>query len=183
MDKISLERIELMHPAVREEVRELYAHINNKILGKGVRLRLAYTYRSVEEQDALYAQGRTKLFDNTGKRLGIVTKAKGGQSIHQYGLALDIVLLLDKNNDGVFESATWDTKTDFDKDKAADWMEVTNYLKANGWFWGGDFRTFPDMPHFEKTFKHTPTQLAAKLKAGKSTTEVISGKVYHWVIL
>lgn len=183
MDKLSLERIELMHPAVRDEVRELYTHINNKILGKGVRLRLAYTYRSIEEQNELYAQGRTKLFDNKGKRLGKVTNAPGGRSNHNYGLAFDIVLLLDKNGDGVFEAATWDTKTDFDKDKSPDWMEVTNYLKANGWFWGGDFRSFVDMPHFEKTFKHTTSQLAAKLKAGKTTAEVIKGKTYHWVNL
>jgi peptidoglycan L-alanyl-D-glutamate endopeptidase CwlK len=39
--------------------------------------------RTVAEQDALYAQGRTK----PGK---IVTNAKGGQSAHNFGLAVDI---------------------------------------------------------------------------------------------
>src|SRR4051812_45095106 len=42
--------------------------------------------RTWKEQDALYEQGRTK----PGK---IVTKAKGGQSYHNFGLAVDIVLL------------------------------------------------------------------------------------------
>lgn len=172
-----------MHPAVRQEVYNLYSHINSKILGKGVRLRLAYTYRSIEEQNALYAQGRTKLFDNYGRRLGIVTNAPGGKSIHNYGLAFDIVLLLDKDGNGTFETASWDTKADFDKDGKADWMEVVNYLKSHGWVWGGDFKSIVDYPHFEKTFGNTPSILAAKLKAGKTTSEVINGKEYKWVNL
>lgn len=180
MDRISLERIEFMHPAVRDEVRQLYTHINSKILGKGVRLRLAYTYRSVEEQNELYAQGRTKLFDNSGKRLGKVTNAPGGKSIHNYGLAFDIVLLLDKNNDGVFEAASWDIKADTDKDGSSDWMEIVHYLKANGWKWGGDFKSIVDPPHFEKTFGLTPAMLAAKISSGKVIVENIGGKTFRW---
>jgi len=87
MDKITLERIATLHPKIRKEVLEAYTFINNKLLGKGVRLRFAYTTRTIEEQDELYAQGRTKLFDSKGKRLGKVTNAKGGQSIHNYHLA------------------------------------------------------------------------------------------------
>jgi peptidoglycan L-alanyl-D-glutamate endopeptidase CwlK len=128
MDKITIDRIATLHPKIRERVLDAYTHINNKLLGKGVRLRFAYTSRSIQEQDELYAQGRTKLFDNNGKRLGIVTKAKGGQSIHNYHLAWDIVLLIDKDNNGIFESVSWDTKADFDKDGTADWDEVVNTL-------------------------------------------------------
>lgn len=161
-DKITLDRIKLMHPKVRAEVLEMYEYANNKLLGRGVRLRFAYTLRTKKEQDELYAQGRTKLFDNNGKRLGKVTNAKGGQSIHNYGLAFDIVLLLDKNNDGVFESASWDIKGDFDKDGMADWIEVANYFKSKGWVWGGEWKSIPDAPHFEKTFGHTWKTLQAK---------------------
>lgn len=42
-------------------------------------------YRSIPEQNALYAQGRTK----PGQ---IVTKARGGYSFHNQGLALDFAL-------------------------------------------------------------------------------------------
>lgn len=45
--------------------------------------------RSIAEQDALYAQGRTKPGQN-------VTKAKGGQSAHNFGLAVDLVPIKDK---------------------------------------------------------------------------------------
>jgi peptidoglycan L-alanyl-D-glutamate endopeptidase CwlK len=45
------------------------------------------TLRSIAEQDALYAQSRTK----PGKR---VTNAKGGSSAHNFGYALDFVPLI-----------------------------------------------------------------------------------------
>lgn len=180
MDTITLERIRFLHPKVRQEILDMYTHVNNKLLGKGVRLRFAYTLRTVAEQDALYAQGRTKLFDNSGKRLGKVTNAKGGQSIHNYGLALDIVLLVDKDGDGKFESASWDTKADFDKDGIPDWMEVTNYFKSKGWTWGGDFKSLVDAPHFEKTFGHTWQTLQAKMNAGQVIIEVIDGNTYKF---
>lgn len=177
MDAITLERIKLLHPKIRKEVLDAYTFINNKLLGKGLRLRFAYTFRTIEEQNALFAQGRTRLFDSDGKRLGIVTQAKGGESIHQYGLAFDIVLLMDKDGDTKFESASWNTILDFDKDGEADWMEVTNYLKKIGYVWGGDWK-FKDDPHFEKTFGHTWKTLKKKVDSGDVIKEVINGKTY-----
>jgi peptidoglycan LD-endopeptidase CwlK len=154
-DKITLDRIELLHPAVRQEVKNIYLNeIVPALSGRAI-CRFAYTLRTFAEQDALFAQGRTRLFDNSGKRLGVVTKAKGGQSIHNYGLALDIVLIKDTNGDGTFESASWETNVDFDKDGRADWMEVVSILKKHGWTWGGDWKSFKDAPHFEKPFGHT----------------------------
>lgn len=166
-DKITLDRIQLMHPKVRKEVLDAYTYVNSKLLGKGVRLRFAYTLRTNAEQDALYAQGRTKLWDANGKRLGKVTNAKGGQSIHNYGLAFDIVILLDKNGDGVFEAASWDTKSDNDKDGMSDWMEVVRYFKSIGWVWGGEWKSFPDAPHFEKTFGHNYNSLRNRIEQGR----------------
>lgn len=161
-DKITLDRIELLHPAVRQEVKDIYLNeIIPALSGKAI-CRFAYTLRTFAEQDALYAKGRTRLFDNSGKRLGVVTKAKGGQSIHNYGLALDIVLIKDTNGDGTFESASWETNVDFDKDGKADWMEVVDILKKHGWTWGGDWKSFKDVPHFEKTFGHTWKTLLPK---------------------
>lgn len=130
-----------MHPTLRAKLKAEYLEINSK-LPKDVRLRFAYTLRTIKEQNDLYAIGRTI----KGPK---VTNAKGGQSIHNYGLAFDIVFLVDKDNNGTFETASWDTLKDYDGDKIADWQEVANYFKSKGWNWGGDWTGFKDSPHFE----------------------------------
>lgn len=135
MDKISIERIQTLHPSIRKKAEQDYLAAN-KLLPHGVRLRITQALRTWDEQTALYAQGRTK------KGI-IVTKAKAGDSWHNYGLAIDIVIILDTNNDGLFETAS------FKIDKY--WITVANYLKSQGWSWGGDWNTFKDYPHFELT--------------------------------
>jgi len=170
-DKVTLERIQQLHPKVRAEVEHLYrAQIVPALSGKAI-CRFAYTIRTFAEQDALFALGRTKLFDAAGRRQGIVTKAKGGQSYHNYGLAIDIVLLVDKDGNGTYEAASWDVKTDFDGDGKADWMEIVAIFKRYGWTWGGDWK-FYDAPHFEKPMGYSIATLQAmhaKMIANKQT--------------
>lgn len=182
MDQITLDRIATLHPKIRKTVLDAYIHINNKLLGKGVRLRFAYTTRTIEEQNELYKIGRTKLYDSKGKKLGKVTNAKGGESIHNYHLAWDIVLLLDKDKDGKFESASWDTILDFDKDGKSDWMEVVEYFKSIGATWGGSWK-FVDKPHFEMTFGYNWRMLKNKFDKGDTFTETINGVKYTYVNL
>lgn len=136
MDSISIQRIKLAHPSIRAKLLKDYTDANN-LLGKGARLRFAWVYRTNKEQDALFI------------RRPRVTNAKGGQSIHNYGLAFDIVLLYDNDGNGTFEEASWSMIRDFDKDGIADWMEVTNLFKSRGWEWGGDWKSFKDNPHFQ----------------------------------
>lgn len=143
MDKVTIDRIADLHPKLREEALEIYKEICGALTGRAL-CRFAFTLRTIEQQDALYAQGRTK----PGK---IVTNAKGGQSMHNYGLAIDIVLLIDKDKNGSYESASWETNVDFDGDGKADWQEVVKVFKSYGWEWGGEWK-FVDMPHFQKTF-------------------------------
>jgi len=173
-DNITIERIKALHPKVRDEVLKEYTYINEKLLGKGVRLRLAYTYRSPEEQTALYNQGRTT-------RGSKVTNAKAWQSIHQYGLAFDIVILLDKNGDGVFEEASWDILKDFDKDGKSDWKEITDHFKNKGWAWGGDWQSLKDYPHFEKRMGYSVSELKSKIDNGDFKTEVVNGVKIKYV--
>lgn len=153
-DLITIQRISEAHPKVRLLLLQQYKEANN-LLGKGARLRLAYVYRSNALQDKLYSQ-KPK-----------VTNAKGGQSIHNYGLAFDIVMLYDNDGDGNFEEASWSQIRDFDKDSKADWMEVTNYFKSKGWEWGGDWKLFKDAPHFQMVFGHTWQTLKAKINQGE----------------
>lgn len=180
-DTITLNRIKTLHPAIRDRVREAYLTANYKLLGKGVRLRFAYTYRSSELQDQLYAKGRTIHFDSAGNRVGKVTNAKGGQSIHNYGLAWDIVLLLDKDDNGSFETASWDIYADHDDDAVADWMEVVRFFKEElGAEWGGDW-TWKDYPHFQIDFGMGWRDMKLKLINGQYDTETIDGVEYKWI--
>lgn len=141
MDKITLERIEKAHPLIKEELKKDYLEINRR-LPKGVRLRFSHVYRSISEQDELF------------KKRPKVTNAKGGQSIHNYGLAFDIVILFDKDNNGTFETASWKQDKYF--------MEVVSFFKSKGWEWGGDWKSFKDEPHFQKAFGNTWRTLQAK---------------------
>ncbi len=136
MDKVTKERISKLHPSVRAEMTKIIEQIDKALTGRAV-VRISQGLRTFKEQDDLFAIGRTK----PGKK---VTDAKGGQSIHNYGFAVDIVLIIDG------KTASWDTKADWDGDKVADWMECVAIFKANGWDWGGDWQSFKDMPHFEK---------------------------------
>lgn len=153
-DAITIKRIALLHPAIRYEVLDFY---KNEIVPAltDAYCRFAFTLRTFPEQDMLYAKGRTKLYDNKGNRLGIVTKAKAGQSYHNYGLAVDIVLI-----DG--HSASWDIAKDFDGDGVADWMEVVKIFKSHDWEWGGEFKSIKDFPHFQKTFGYQWRELLVK---------------------
>jgi len=157
-DKITLDRIAKLHPKLRDEVYEIYNVICSELKGRAI-CRFSHTLRTFHEQNELYALGRTK----PGK---IVTNAKGGQSYHNYGLALDIVLLVDRDGNGTYESASWETNVDFDRDGIADWQEVVKIFKLYGWEWGGDWK-FSDKPHFQKTFNKSIIQLQQLHLAGR----------------
>lgn len=154
IDQKTLDRISRLHPIVREEVKKIYLEQIVPALTGSVFCRFAYTLRTFAEQDELYSYGRTKLFDNKGNRLGKVTYAKGGQSVHNFGLALDIVLI-----DG--NAASWNVSKDFDGDGEADWMEIVRIFKENDWEWGGDWE-FEDKPHFQKTFGYSVEEFLEK---------------------
>jgi len=147
MDSITLIRIQTAHPILRDELGRIYEDICAALKGRAM-CRFTHVLRTKQEQDELFAIGRTK----PGK---IVTNARGGYSYHNYGLAVDICLIIDG------KTAVWDAKTDFDFDGIADWMEIVRVFKAYGWEWGGDWRRFPDLPHFQKTFGLTITDLLA----------------------
>jgi peptidoglycan L-alanyl-D-glutamate endopeptidase CwlK len=125
------------------------------MLPKNCRLRFAYVFRSPEEQSSLF------------KKRPKVTNANAWQSIHNYGLAFDIVLLYDNDGNGTFEEASWSLVKDIDKDKTPEWTEVVNYFKSKGWTWGGDWKSFKDAPHFEKTFGYTWRTLKPLIDSGK----------------
>lgn len=156
MDSISLQRIDKAHPAVTSELRQILKECGEKLTGRAF-VRFTHTTRSFFDQNSLYALGRT-VVNPDGKSksrpMGYkVTNARGGDSIHNYGLAVDICLIIDG------KEASWNDVKDFDGDGVADWMEVVAVFKKYGWVWGGDWSSFIDKPHFEKTFGYRLNQL------------------------
>lgn len=158
IDSITLKRIDLIHPKLRDELQEIYGKICLSLTGTTI-CRFSHTFRSFSEQNELYAKGRTK----PGKK---VTNAKAGQSFHNFGLAVDIVLV-----DG--GKAIWERGEDFDGDKIPDWMEVVKIFESYGWEWGGRWKSFPDYPHFQKTFGKTTDKLQFMPKIQGTTYPIL----------
>ncbi|MGE8527806.1 M15 family metallopeptidase [Chryseobacterium rhizosphaerae] len=136
MDKVTSERIQLLHPLVRDEVKQIIKECDKALTGRA-KIRITQGLRSFEEQERLYAIGRL----TSGKK---VTNAKAGQSIHNYGFAVDICLIIDG------KMVSWDTAKDWDNDRVADWYECVKIFARHGWDWGGNWKIFKDLPHFEK---------------------------------
>lgn len=145
-DSLSISRVRLLHPKIRDEVAELIGKI--EINNPAFSIRIVQSLRTIEEQNELWAQGRTKPGN-------VVTKAKGGSSYHNYGLAFDFAILYSGK-------ISWDLDADIDHDGKADWMEVVDTFKTNGYTWGGDFHSIPDAPHLEKNFGHNWRDLLIK---------------------
>ncbi|WP_437342369.1 M15 family metallopeptidase [Jeotgalibacillus marinus] len=124
-----------LHPIVQEKQDELI----EQAASLGITVVITEGFRSVEEQDALYAIGRTT-------EGNIVTYAEGGESYHNFGLAIDFAL---RTNDG---SIIWDMEYDGNDNNQSDWMEVVEIAKELGFSWGGDWPGFKDYPHFEMRF-------------------------------
>lgn len=129
-----------------------------RLTGKA-KIRITQGLRTITEQDEMYSQSRTIL----GKK---ITNAKGGQSIHNYGFAVDICLIING------KTASWDTKKDWDNDQIADWYECVKIFALYGWEWGGNWKTFKDMPHFEKRNLNNWRKLS-KLKKDKNGYVII----------
>ncbi|RHW38062.1 M15 family peptidase [Neobacillus notoginsengisoli] len=124
-----------LHPVVREQATELIRIAADK----GIRIQLVEDFRSFEAQNQLYAKGRTE----PGS---IVTYAQGGESYHNYGLAVDFAL---KSKNG---NLIWDQKVDMNGNGKTDWEEVATIAKSLGFEWGGDWENFKDYPHLQMTF-------------------------------
>lgn len=153
MDKITQQRIADLHPHVRDEVTSIVNEINNVLTGRAM-FRIAQGLRTLKEQAAIYAQGRT----TKGPK---VTNAKAGESVHNYGFAVDGVLIIDG------KQVSYDFKKDFDNDKVADWNEVVKVFAKHGWSWGGSWNSFKDFPHFEKIGFNNWTVLSRMPKDSK----------------
>ena len=130
--------LEYLYPPFKAKVEQLVEMCKER----GLNIGLGETFRTVEEQNNMYAQGRTK----PGS---IITNAKGTDynSQHQWGIAFDFFKNVkgSKFNDTLF------------------FEQVGALAKSIGLGWGGDWTSIKDRPHFYLTkWGDTPTKLINK---------------------
>lgn len=134
------------------DINALLPHVARRVVAfisalekAGITILVTCTVRSPEEQDRLYAQGRTV----PGR---IVTNAKAWQSWHNVRRAIDLVPLRDGK-------PVWGTQ-------GADlvlWRQIGEIGKNNGLEWAGSWRKFREYPHFQLTDGLTLEQARAQL--------------------
>ncbi len=117
--------IKQLHPRLQEKVTQLKAECEKQ----GVKIGIGECLRTKEEQDALYAKGRTAPGN-------IVTNAKGSSysGMHQWGVAVDFY-----RNDG---KGAYNNADGF-------FNKVGQIGKQLGLEWGGDWKSIVDLPHFQ----------------------------------
>lgn len=96
----------------------------------GIEILVTSTWRDFEAQALLYAIGRTVQPERRP-----VTNAKPGRSWHQFKCAWDVVPL-------VGGKAVWDSHDPL-------WKEIVRIGKAAGAEAGAEWKSFPDLPHFQ----------------------------------
>jgi peptidoglycan L-alanyl-D-glutamate endopeptidase CwlK len=114
------------------ELQKLYWKFSFAMAKVGLTFMVTCTERSQEEQDELYAQGRTK----PGRKVTWTRKSR-----HIRGEAFDIAIVKGGK-------PCWDPKVDVNNDDIPDYDQAGKIGESVGLAWGGLFGT-PDRPHFE----------------------------------
>ena len=148
MDAVSEGRLAQVNPTLAQKIRQ----VADQMASSGVQLRIVQGLRTKAEQDALYAQGRT----TPGK---VVTNAKGGQSMHNYGLAVDMV-------PGIRGASPWQPNWN---DKDPDYQKMIDLCEQQGLVAGARWVHIPDVDHFQLggiPVTPTPAMLACLVAGG-----------------
>lgn len=128
-----MRNVSQLHPKLQKKVEQLKALCQQN----GITIGISECVRTVAEQDALYAKGRT-----TGG--SIVTNCRGTSysSMHQWGVAFDFYLIVDVDGDGKTSDDAFNNATGlFDK--------VGKLGQSIGLEWGGSWQSIKDKPHFQ----------------------------------
>lgn len=132
MDYKKSKELGYMHPMLVKKAAEF----KKKCKKAGIKIKFSEGFRTVEEQNELYAQGRTKPGN-------IVTNARGSSysSQHQWGIAVDFYLNMDIDGDGLVSDDAFNNATGmFEKAGAI-------ATKIQGLGWGGNWKSLKDRPH------------------------------------
>jgi hypothetical protein len=121
-----------LHPYFRDRILDLI----NACKQQGIELAVVESFRTHAKQSEYFGMGRK------------YTRSKGGKSKHQYGLAVDVVPIVDG-------AAVWDN--------TVLWKRIGMQGEKLGLRWGGRWRAPYDPAHFEWSGGITTTHLAKGL--------------------
>ena len=145
IDERSQKNIGTLNPKVRSVMEAFVIEAKKHFQEKGVDCIAIAGTRTWAEQDAIYAQGRTK----PGK---IVSRARAGESRHNFGLAIDLGLFKDGKYLGTHPL----------------YKEIGKIVKGFPQLeWGGNWK-FVDEPHVEFKTGLTLAQMRERVKNGRS---------------
>jgi peptidoglycan L-alanyl-D-glutamate endopeptidase CwlK len=129
-------------PAAQIKAREFM----KAVAGEALTYRILSGTRTYAEQNILF---------NKRPR---VTKARGGQSNHNFGIAWDI---------GIFENGKYYEGNTKKQDKAYVALGDLIKSKVEGLEWGGDWTSFVDKPHYQLSTRKSVAQVRALFEKGK----------------
>lgn len=146
-DERSEANIVTLHLAAQDVARVMLNSLKDK-MGPGIVVKVISGTRTYAEQDALYAKGRTA--DGS-----IVTKARGGESNHNFGIAWDI---------GIFDHGSYLGESQL---YAVAAKIAISAAGRDGFEWGGNWVTMKDMPHFQLTTGFSIKETRARFETGR----------------
>jgi len=132
----------------QQSARACLNALANEALGKGIVVRMISGTRTYAEQNALYRQGR---FGNSGP---IVTKSRGGQSNHNFGIAWDL---------GIFDHGKY--LGDSPLYEAAGPIVLAATMGVE---WGGNWSGFVDRPHYQMATNLKTSEVRSRFEKGET---------------
>lgn len=118
-----------------------------RVLEAGLHVRILSGTRSYAEQNALFRRGR---YGNAGP---VVTNARGGQSLHNFGVAWDIGLF-DARGRYRQDGASYDRAAEAGMDARLEW--------------GGDNPRFVDRPHYQLRLELPIAEIRRRFESGRA---------------
>ena len=177
-----MRNVSQLHPTLQKKIIQLQAECKKH----GIIIGIGECLRTVAEQDALYAKGRTK-----GGSKVTNCQGKDYSSMHQWGVAFDFFLKMDIDGDGSVSDDSFNNATRL-------FNKVGAIGKKLGLEWGGDWKSPVDLPHFQlpdwgstasklksaygtpdkffKTWKNTSPTLSSSIIKEQPTNTVTSSK-------
>ena len=146
-DPRSENNIQTVLPETQRAARSFLSRARNFA---GFEVRIISGSRTYAEQDQLYRKGRF------GNPPPIVTKARGGQSNHNFGIAWDV---------GIFENGKY--LAGDNKRETKIYQQLASAVLTDDLEWGGAWTSIVDMPHYQLKLDLTLKEVRLRFEAGK----------------